>query len=111
MVCSGSRDDGELSSDIGYGEFLDKQCIEKAKIRAMAMGRTSRRLSIRKITLSGFVVDADPFIQWFDPEKLRCIHFKGRCIDAGLWLPLSMKKVSVHFARNIDLQPVPIGQD
>lgn len=108
MFYSGDRGNGELSGDIGFGEYLDKQSIEKAKIRAMAMGRTSHRLSIRKITLSGFVVDADPFIQWFDPQKLRCINFKGRCIDAGFWLPLSMK-VTVRFPRNIDHQPVPVG--
>lgn len=73
------------------------------------MGRTSRRLSIQRLTLSGFVVDADPIIQWFDPEKLRCIHFKGQCIDAGLWLPLSMKNVSLEVPQKIDLQAVPVG--
>ncbi|KAJ5109486.1 hypothetical protein N7456_006161 [Penicillium angulare] len=108
-VYFGNRGNGELAGDIGYGEYLDKECIEKAKIRAMAMGRTSHRLPIRKITLSGFVVDADPFIQWFDAKKLRCINFKGQCVDSGFWLSLSMKKVSVRFPRKIDYQPVPVG--
>ncbi|KAJ5273780.1 hypothetical protein N7478_008905 [Penicillium angulare] len=108
-VFFGNRGNGELACIIGDGEYLDKECIEKAKVRAMAIGRTSRRLPIRKITLSGFVVDADPFIQWFDSSKLRCINFKGQCIDSGFWLPLSMKKVSVRFPRKIDSQPVPVG--
>ncbi|KAJ6084622.1 hypothetical protein N7486_011422 [Penicillium sp. IBT 16267x] len=108
-VYFGKNGRGELHHDIGYGEYLDKRCIEVAKVLAMQMGRTSRRLSIRKLTLSGFVIDADPIIQWFDPEKLRCIHFKGQCIDAGLWLPLSMKNVSIQVPQETDLQAVPVG--
>ncbi|KAJ5929845.1 hypothetical protein N7454_006795 [Penicillium verhagenii] len=108
-VYYGDRGDGELSHKIGYGEYLDKRCIEMAKVRALQMGQTSHRLSIRKLTLSGFIVDADPIIQWLDPEKLRSIHFKGKCIDAGLWLPLSMKKISIRFPHDIDLQAVPAG--
>lgn len=73
------------------------------------MGETSHRLSIKKLTLSGFVVDADPLLQWFDPKKLRCIQFKGRCIDAGFWLPEAMKDVVVLYPRKIDLAPVPAG--
>ncbi|KAJ5893146.1 hypothetical protein N7504_009837 [Penicillium tannophilum] len=108
-VYFGKHGSGELHQDIGYGEYLDKKCIEVAKILAMQMGRTSRRLSIQRLTLSGFVVDADPIIQWFDPEKLRCIHFKGQCIDAGLWLPLSMKNVSLEVPQKTELQAVPVG--
>ena len=106
---SGRQGDGELHPDIGYGEYLDKHNIEKAKIRALAMGRTNPRLPIKRLTLSGFVVDADPFLQWFDPEKLRSIHFKGHCIDAGFWLPQSMQKVSVRITKQIDLEAVPVG--
>lgn len=109
IVISGKHGTGELHRNIGYGEYLDKKCIEVAKVLAMQMGRTSRRLPIRKLTLSGFVIDADPIIQWFDPEKLRCIHFKGQCIDAGLWLPLSMRNVSIEFPQETDLQAVPVG--
>ncbi|KAJ6015911.1 hypothetical protein N7540_010502 [Penicillium herquei] len=108
-VYFGERGDGTLHTDIGYGEYLDKQAIEKAKVRAIAMGRTSSRLTIRKLTVSGFVVDADPFIQWFDPLKLRCIHFKGHCVDAGVWLPLAMRNVSIRYPKAIDLRPVPVG--
>ncbi|KAJ5895650.1 hypothetical protein N7495_007341 [Penicillium taxi] len=100
--------DGELHPKFGYGEYLDKKIMEKAKIRAMGMGITSRRISIRKLTLSGFVVDADPFIQWFDPEKLRSICFKGECIDAGLWLPPYMQ-VSIRFPKRMDLEAIPAG--
>ncbi|KAJ5730875.1 uncharacterized protein N7483_005383 [Penicillium malachiteum] len=108
-VYFGERGDGTLHTDIGYGEYLDKQAIEKAKVRAIAMGRTSSRLTIRKLTLSGFVVDADPFIQWFDPLRLRFIHFKGHCVDAGVWLPLAMRNISIRFPKAIDLRPVPVG--
>ncbi|KAJ6121300.1 hypothetical protein N7512_003765, partial [Penicillium capsulatum] len=108
-VYYGYRGEGELHHNIGYGEYLDKQSMETAKIRALAMGPTRQRLSIKKLTLSGFVVDADPFVQWFDPEKFRSIHLKGQCIDAGLWLPQSMTKVSVRVPRPIDLDAVPVG--
>jgi hypothetical protein len=88
---------------------LDKQCIEKAKILAMTMGRTSQCLSIKHLTMSGFVVDADPFVQWFDPLKLQSIKFKGQCFDAGLWLPESMKSITVRYPRKVELEPVGVG--
>lgn len=73
-------------------------------------GRTLNRLSIKKLTLSGFVVDADPFIQWFDPKRLRTIHFKENCVDAGFYLARPLKAVVVLFpkeeslpARSVDL--------
>lgn len=109
FVYSGHLGDGELHPNIGYGEYLDKHCIEKAKIRALAMGRTCKRLSIKSLTLSGFVVDADPFLHWFDPLKLRSVHFKGQCVDAGFWLPQAMDTVAVRCPRKIDLDVVPVG--
>lgn len=109
IIPSGNLGDGALHPDIGCGEYLDKHSIEKAKILAMATGRTSKRLSIRHLTLSGFVVDADPFLNWFDAEKLESIKFKGQCIDAGLWLPQSMENVTVRFPRKIELEPVAVG--
>lgn len=105
---SGQLGDGELHPKIGRGEYLDKQCIEKAKILAFTMGRTPKYLSIKHLTLSGFVVDADPFVHWFDPEKLQSIKFKGQCLDAGLWLPESMKNVIVRYPRKIELEPVAV---
>ncbi|OGE49797.1 hypothetical protein PENARI_c019G02721 [Penicillium arizonense] len=108
-VYYGQYGTGELNPDIGYGEYLDKYAIEKAKIRAMAMGPTSKRLGIKTISLSGFVVDADPFLHWFDPEKLRTIHFKAHCVDAGLWLPRNMRNVTIRLSMPFDLEAVPIG--
>lgn len=98
---SGNLGDGALHPDIGCGEYLDKHSVEKAKILAMAMGQTSKWLSIKHLTLSGFVVDADPFLNWFDAEKLESIKFKGQCVDAGFWLPHSMENVNVRYPRNI----------
>src|SRR3954453_20554217 len=106
MVSSGQYGTGELNTDIGYGEYLDKYAIEKAKIRAMAMGPTSKRLGIKTISLSGFVVDADPFLHWFDSEKLRTIHFKAHCVDAGLWLPRNMRNVTIRLSKPFDLEAV-----
>ncbi|KAJ6098538.1 hypothetical protein N7467_000073 [Penicillium canescens] len=108
-VYYGQYGTGELNPDIGYGEYLDKHAIEKAKIRAMAMDTTSKRLGIKTISLSGFVVDADPFLHWFDPEKLRTIHFKAHCVDAGLWLPRNMRNVTIRLSKPFDLEAVPIG--
>ncbi|KAJ5778732.1 hypothetical protein N7520_001978 [Penicillium odoratum] len=105
----GYRGYGEINTNIGFGEYLDKRAIETAKVSALHMGHPSRRLSICKLTLSGFIVDADPIIQWFDPEKLRTIQFKGYCVDAGLWLPLSMRSVSIQVPKKIHLQAVPFG--
>lgn len=52
---------------------------------------TISRLSIRRLTLTGFVVDADPLILWFDPSKLRVVNFKDNCVDAGFYLSTSMQ--------------------
>jgi hypothetical protein len=109
ITCSGNLGDGALHPDIGCGEYLDKHNIEKAKVLAMAMGRTSKRLSIKHLNLSGFVVDADPFLNWFDPEKLEIIKFKGQCVDAGFWLPQSMENVTVRYPRKSELEPVAVG--
>ncbi|KNG84222.1 hypothetical protein ANOM_007278 [Aspergillus nomiae NRRL 13137] len=66
---------GALHPALGIGEYLDKLVIEKAKVAGMGLGRTRTRLSIRTLALSGFVVDADPFLQWFDCGKLKCVRF------------------------------------
>lgn len=81
-----------LNRKIGIGEYLDKLSIEQAKLRALTLmqGPVSRRLPIRRITLTGFVVDADPFLLWFDPDRLERIDFKDDCVDAGFYLPTSM---------------------
>ncbi|KAL4924711.1 uncharacterized protein BDV17DRAFT_284525 [Aspergillus undulatus] len=92
---------GSLHHKIGCAEYLDKVAVEKSKIKAMAMGETRNRLSIRTLILTGFVVDADPFLHWFDPKRLKSINFKDNCVDAGFYLPYCMRKVSVLFPRQI----------
>lgn len=84
---------------IGIGEYLDKYAIEKAKVLAGVAGQALHRLSIKRLTLSGFVIDADPFIQWFDHRRLRSIHFKDDCFDAGFYLPKSMRRIHIAFPR------------
>ncbi|CEL06621.1 hypothetical protein ASPCAL09793 [Aspergillus calidoustus] len=101
--------EGSLLHKVGVGEYLDKMCLEKAKIRAMAMGSTRNRLSIRTLVLTGVVVDADPFLHWFDPKRLKCINFKDYCVDAGFYLSHCMKKVSILFPRMIE-EPVLRGR-
>lgn len=91
---------GKLKRTIGIGEYLDKTAIEKAKICAMTGGRTRNRLSIKTLTLNGFVVDADPFLLWFDTKRLRCINFQDNCIDAGFYLCLPMSRVTVRYPRD-----------
>ncbi|KAL4907662.1 hypothetical protein BDW74DRAFT_175444 [Aspergillus multicolor] len=93
--------EGTLLHNVGVAEYLDKMCLEKAKIRAMAIGSTRNRLSIRTLILTGVAVDADPFLHWFDPKRLKCINFKDNCVDAGFYLSHCMKKVSVLFPRQI----------
>lgn len=58
--------------------------------------------------MSGFVVDADPFLQWFDPLKLHTIVFKGQCVDAGFWLSRVMSRVVVKSPTTLE-EPVPVG--
>ncbi|PLB51584.1 hypothetical protein P170DRAFT_376142, partial [Aspergillus steynii IBT 23096] len=92
---------GTLHRKIGCGEYLDKIVMEKAKICALAIGRCRQRLSIKTLKLTGFVVDADPFLHWFDPKRLKSIHFVDFCVDAGFYLSAPMAKVSVVFPREI----------
>lgn len=72
-------------------------------------GRTRNRLTIRTLSLSGFVVDADPFLHWFDPTRLKCINFKNDCVDAGFYLSMPMKKVAILFPREVE-QRLVIGR-
>ncbi|KAL2835395.1 hypothetical protein BJY01DRAFT_238860 [Aspergillus pseudoustus] len=101
--------EGSLIHKVGIGEYLDKICLEKAKIRAMAMGSTRNRLSIRTLVLTGVVVDADPFLHWFDPKRLKCINFKDNCVDAGFYLSHCMKKVSILFPHRVE-EPILRGR-
>ncbi|RAH77723.1 hypothetical protein BO86DRAFT_440098 [Aspergillus japonicus CBS 114.51] len=92
---------GTLPRTIGEGEYLDKLALEKAKVCAMVHGPTRNRLSLRTLTLTGFVVDADPILLWFDPARLKCLHFKDFCVDAGFYLCEAMHRVSVLFPRRL----------
>lgn len=66
------------------------------------MGPTRNRLSIVTLTLTGFVVDADPFYLWFNPGRLRRIHFRNDCVDAGFCLPEAMRGVvTIDFPRQV----------
>ncbi|KAL2001417.1 hypothetical protein VTN02DRAFT_1798 [Thermoascus thermophilus] len=107
---SGNRGDGTLDHNIGIGEYLDKHAIETARVRAGMMGPTRNRLSVVSLTLTGFVVDADPFYLWFNPGRLRRIHFRNDCVDAGFCLPESMRGgiVTVDFPRQVKEHAVTI---
>lgn len=100
---------GNLDRKIGLGAYLDKTSIEKAKVRAMATGRTLNRLSIKTLSLTGFVVDADPILLWFDPKRLRSIHFQDNCVDAGFYLCLPMRRrVVVRFPTEVKERVVSV---
>lgn len=97
---SGNNGTGILNRRFGIGEYLDKCSIEQAKLHAMTQGPILSHLTVRRLTLTGFVVDADPFLLWFDPARLQRINFRDHCVDAGFYLPASMKgKVTVVYPR------------
>lgn len=82
-------DDGEgvLHESYGVGEYLDVQAIKAAYKKTTTLGVNLRYLPIVNIVLAGFVVDACPFVRYFNPMRLRQIYFKRDCIDAGFVLP------------------------
>ncbi|OJD15834.1 hypothetical protein AJ78_03931 [Emergomyces pasteurianus Ep9510] len=82
---------GILHRRVGIGEYLDKYAIEQAKTRAARMGSTLILLPVVKLSLTGFVVDGDPF-RFFNPHRLRMINFKNDCVDAGFALPDRMRE-------------------
>lgn len=87
---------------VGIGEYLDKMAIKKSWSRAIRLGCTMNQLPIVKLSLTGFVVDADPFFYWFNPHRLRIIDFKNDCVDAGFALPQKMAEhVIVTWPRNV----------
>ena len=75
---------------MGYGELLDSVAIGLAQKRAKRRGPVNDKLSIAILNLTSFVVDADPFVKWFDSRKLRVVNLDGFCVDAGFALPLEM---------------------
>ncbi len=70
--------------------------ILKGRKAAGSKGPVNEKLSIVTLRLTGFVVDADPFKRWFDPNKLKEIDFVNDCIDAGFGLTSEMlQKVKI----------------
>ncbi|OXV07556.1 hypothetical protein Egran_04678 [Elaphomyces granulatus] len=100
-IYHGQYGNGTIHRSIGVGEYLDTAAIGVAKTNAALLGPTRNRLSISKLSLSGFVVDADPFELWFDHRCLRLIHFKNDCVDAGFYLPSEMRHVEIKFPADI----------
>lgn len=91
MTCiRGEQQDGSLCDSAGSGEYLDKNAMGSARSFVAAQGVKLHYLPIVKLVLAGFVVDAGPFFQWFNPMRLRHIEFKYGCIDAGFALPSHM---------------------
>ncbi|KAG0152927.1 hypothetical protein PDIDSM_1886 [Penicillium digitatum] len=87
--------DGEISSKIGYGEYLDKYCIEKGKMLALCTRcPVPPYLPVKHLTLTGFAVDGDSFGMWF--RNLEEVHFKKDCIDCGFWLSRAQRDVRVR---------------
>lgn len=81
---------GQLHHELGYGELLDSLAIGLAQKRAKKQGLVGDKLSIATLNLTSFVVDADPFVKWFESGKLRNVNFNGFCVDAGFSLPQEM---------------------
>lgn len=74
---------------------MDKLAILNGKEEGRKLGGMLHRLPVVNLSLSGFVVDADPFFMWFNPNRLQTIKFKGQCVDAGFALPVAMRHVTV----------------
>lgn len=74
-----------------------------ARFDAASKGPVNQKLSIIKLTLSGFVVDAEPW-DWFHPQRLSEINFGHDCIDAGFAL-------SSAFAENVTISCPPKATD
>ena len=88
-------DDGEgmLHENYGFGEYLDVKAIKAAYKETIALGVNLRYLPIVNFVLAGFVVDACPFVRYFNPMRLRKIQFTRDCIDAGFVLPRGMSQL------------------
>ncbi|KAK5045305.1 hypothetical protein LTR84_009411 [Exophiala bonariae] len=89
----GYHGEGVLHDEFGSGEYLDQQAIKMAQ---MSVGTAVSQenlhlLPITHLTLKNFVVDANPFFRWFDPNLLEEIVLKAGCVDAGFYLPPNMK--------------------
>ncbi|KAJ5927635.1 hypothetical protein N7516_009408 [Penicillium verrucosum] len=99
-VYYGEGGTGEISSRLGYGEYLDKFCIEKARLLAGVTGfPVPRYLPVKHLTLTGFAVDGDAFGMWF--RNLEEVHFKKDCVDCGFWLSRAQRGVRVRHSNKL----------
>ena len=69
----------------------------------MELGPVNEKLTIVKLSLTGFVVDSYPFNTWFDRRRLREIHFMHDCIDAGFGLSTWQEPVRITYPREVAL--------
>ncbi|KAL1641474.1 hypothetical protein SLS58_005979 [Diplodia intermedia] len=96
--CEGS---GYLHHTHGYGEYLDRVAISKARNRVMdSMGYSMDELNAMPLTtlrLDGFVVDDTSFANYFD--RLHKIVFTHKCVDAGFVLPATLKDKTNIYTR------------
>lgn len=93
---SGDNGKGILERRIGTGAYFDILCIKLGRddaLRATAKPHPfPERLPIKSLILSGFAVDDNAFFKYFDPEKLRNVTFRDRCVSFGLALPTYMRE-------------------
>ncbi|KAI9810192.1 MAG: hypothetical protein M1827_006638 [Pycnora praestabilis] len=85
----GNKGTGELNYLAGYGEYLDAISIMNAKKSSRPDLPKEAKLNIKKLTLAGFVVDAQPFLKCFS-HTIEEITWGHDCIDAGLAMPIPM---------------------
>ncbi|KAJ4992717.1 hypothetical protein SVAN01_01763 [Stagonosporopsis vannaccii] len=79
---------GGLHWTFGYGEYLDSECIRKARIASGL--EKPRPLPLQSLKLDGFVIDHLPFeCELKDITLLTC---GDKCIDAGMRAPKTHAK-------------------
>ncbi|KAJ5572249.1 hypothetical protein N7535_005909, partial [Penicillium sp. DV-2018c] len=100
----GDIGEGALARKYGEGEYLDKRSIEWAKVLVSREQRipVKQHLSVKVLTLSGFVLDGDAFAMWF--RDLEQVHFKKNCVDCGFWLGPSQRGVRVFHSEGVEVE-------
>lgn len=66
----------------------------------MTKGLVNEKLTIVQLKLAGFVVDANPFEDWFDGTKLRSVVFMADCFDSGFGLSSTFSQTKVYYPHN-----------
>ena len=82
----GQRAKGSVEETV-EGKVEGKK-VEGKKVKGKTVeGKTvEKKMSLRSLTLAGFVVDTTPFARFFEPGILREVHLGPGCIDAGFGL-------------------------